>query len=158
MALGCRLFHMITYTQGDILQDTSEALVNPVNCVGVMGKGLALRFKEMFPANYKAYQYACAAHLVLPGKLFVYERDLHPRYIINFPTKRHWRDISLLKDIDAGLDMLRNIVIGLNICSIAIPALGCGLGGLDWSDVKPLIHDTFNSFKEVLITVYEPRE
>ena len=142
---------------GDILEADTEALVNPVNCVGVMGKGLALRFKQRFPQNFRLYEAACRAGEVKPGEVFVV-----PMYggffIVNFPTKRHWKQPSRLEDIDAGLVDLVRAVNGRGIRSIAIPALGCGLGGLAWSDVRPRIVDAFASFPEVEIVLYAPQE
>ena len=150
---------MISYTSGDILNADVEALVNTVNCVGVMGRGIALQFKNMFPENFEAYADACAADAVQPGKMFVFEtRQLtNPRFIINFPTKRHWKGKSRLEDIDAGLVALREEIVRRGIRSIAIPPLGSGLGGLDWSDVKPRIVDALTPLQDVDIQVYEPR-
>ncbi len=149
---------MIKLTQGDILKADAEALVNTVNCVGIMGRGVALQFKKAFPANFKAYEAACKAHQVQPGKLFVYDlnRLYNPRLIINFPTKRHWKSKSRLEDIQAGLADLITIVQRYQIRSIAIPPLGCGLGGLNWEDVKPLITQTFQTLPEIDVLLFEP--
>ena len=127
---------MIRYTTGDILAEDTEALINPINCVGVMGRGLALQFKKAFPENYLAYAEACKHHQIRPGHMFIVEtRQLaNPRYIINFPTKRHWRDNSRIEDIDAGLKDLAAVINNLGLRSIAVPALGSGLGGLEWSN------------------------
>ena len=129
---------MIDFQKGDILRADVEALVNTVNCVGVMGRGIALRFKGVFPANFRAYKKACEHKEVQPGRMFVFETlsTTNPRYIINFPTKRHWRGKSRMEDIDAGLKALVDEIQRLGIKSIAIPPLGAGLGGLDWSDVR----------------------
>jgi len=150
---------MISYTSGDILNADVEALVNTVNCVGVMGRGIALQFKNMFPENFEAYADACAADAVQPGKMFVFEtRQLtNPRFIINFPTKRHWKGKSRIEDIDAGLAALREEIVRRGIRSIAIPPLGSGLGGLDWSDVKPRIVHALAPLQDVDIQIYEPR-
>ena len=115
-----------------------EALVNTVNCVGFMGKGIALQFKRAFPDNFTAYERACKADDVEPGKMCVYEtrRLVNPKYIINFPTKRHWRGKSRIEDIESGLRALVSEVKRLGIQSIAVPPLGCGNGGLEWSTVK----------------------
>ena len=95
---------MIEYKTGDILAEDAEALVNTVNCVGIMGRGVALQFKKTFPENFKSYTVACNRSEVQPGRMFVFETgQLRPRYIINFPTKRHWRGKSRMEDIDAGL-------------------------------------------------------
>jgi O-acetyl-ADP-ribose deacetylase (regulator of RNase III) len=132
---------MIKFDTGDILNADVEALVNTVNCVGIMGRGIALQFKNMFPENFEAYAQACASDQLAPGKMFIFKTGhlTNPRYIINFPTKRHWRGKSRIEDIRAGLKALIAEINRLNIKSIAIPPLGSGLGGLDWDDVKPLI-------------------
>ena len=122
-----------------------EALVNTVNCVGVMGRGVALAYKRRFPANFKAYKAACEWGEVELGRMFVFETgELMPRFIINFPTKQHWRGRSRLADIDRGLSALVTEIERRGIRSIALPPLGCGLGGLDWNDVKPRIHGTLS--------------
>ena len=122
---------MIEYKRGDILAEDAEALVNTVNTVGVMGGGIALQFKKAFPANFKAYAATCKRGDVQPGRMFVFETGqlTNPRYIINFPTKRHWRGKSRMEDIDAGLEALVKEVRDRGIRSIAIPPLGSGLGG-----------------------------
>ena len=148
---------MIDYATGDLLEADREALVNSVNCVGVMGRGVALAFKRRFPANFRAYKAACDWGEVEPGRMFVFETDqLQPRYIINFPTKRHWRDRSRLGDIAAGLSALVAEIEQRHIRSIALPPLGCGLGGLEWSRVKPLIHAALAPLSGVDTLVFEP--
>lgn len=149
---------MIRYTTGDILKADAEALVNTVNCVGIMGRGIALQFKQLFPANFKAYARACERKEVQPGRMFVYETGelTPPRYIINFPTKRHWRGKSRIEDIKAGLAALAEEVRSRGIRSIAVPPLGSGLGGLEWAEVKPLIEKALASLTEVDIQVFEP--
>lgn len=149
---------MIEYKIGNILTENAEALVNTVNCVGIMGRGLALQFKEVFPENFKSYAVACKQNQVQPGRMFVYETDqlTNPRYIINFPTKRHWRDKSRIEDIDAGLIALAEQIRSHNILSIAIPALGCGLGGLDWLEVRPRIEKILEQFSRLTAVVFEP--
>ncbi len=149
---------MIRYTTGDILKAEAEALVNTVNCVGIMGRGIALQFKEIFPANFKAYAAACKREEVQPGRMFVFDTGAltSPRYIVNFPTKRHWRGKSRVEDIEAGLVALVNEVRARGICSIAIPPLGSGLGGLDWSQVRPLIERAFVILPEVEVQIFEP--
>ena len=126
---------------GDLLGADAEALVNPVNTEGVMGAGLALTFKHAFPANYVAYRRACQRGDVAAGRVLAFDAGAQrtPRWIINFPTKTHWRLPSQLAYISSGLDDLRETVQRLHICSIAVPALGCGFGGLGWRDVRPLI-------------------
>ena len=148
---------MIKYVTGDLLAADSEALVNTVNCVGVMGRGVALAFKRRFPDNFNAYKAACDCGELKPGRLFVFETaELMPRLIINFPTKQHWRARSRLADIEAGLSSLVAEVELLQIHSIALPPLGCGLGGLKWSDVKPCIHRALADIADLDTLVFEP--
>ncbi len=151
---------MIVTSRGNILRTstTYNALVNPVNCIGVMGKGLALQFKELYPKNYTAYKKACELRQVKIGECWVFERDpiVNPKFIINFPTKQHWHDNSKIEDIKAGLEDLAFVVYTLKINSIAIPALGCGLGQLRWLDVKPLIEETFSKMEDVDVIMFEP--
>ncbi|MCC6727727.1 MAG: macro domain-containing protein [Chthonomonadales bacterium] len=150
---------MIRLRKGNIVEDHSEALVNTVNCVGIMGRGIALAFKNSFPGNFVAYRDACKRHEVVPGRMFVYETGLltSPRLIVNFPTKRHWRGRSRIEDIAAGLDALIREIGDREIASIAIPPLGSGLGGLDWAEVLPLIERALAQVPYVEVTVYEPR-
>ena len=138
----------------------AEALVNTVNCVGVMGRGIALQFKEHFPENFKAYAAACKREEVQPGRMFITERGGLglPHYLINFPTKRHWKGKSRLSDIEAGLSALAADIHRLKITSIALPPLGAGLGGLDWADVRPLIVAALDNLPDVQVIVYEPTE
>lgn len=148
---------MLTYTTGDILKDESEAIVNTVNCVGVMGRGIALQFRNKYPENYKAYEKACKLKEVQPGKMFVFETgELKPRYIINFPTKRHWRGKSRMEDIDSGLKALVGELRERKIKSIAIPPLGAGLGGLDWDEVKARIETAVAGLEDIQVSIYEP--
>src|SRR4051812_4898298 len=129
---------MIEFTTGDILKADVEALVNTVNCVGIMGRGVALQFKNSFPANFKAYSAACAREEVQPGGMFVFETGYlsGPKYIINFPTKRHWRGKSRIEDIDSGLVSLVREIKERSIKSVALPPIGSGLGGLEWTQVR----------------------
>jgi O-acetyl-ADP-ribose deacetylase (regulator of RNase III) len=149
---------MIEFRTGDILRADVEALVNTVNCVGIMGRGIALQFKNVFPENFKAYEAACAREEVQPGKMFVFEtRTLtNPKFIINFPTKRHWRGKSRMEDIESGLKALVEEIRTRGIRSIAIPPLGSGLGGLNWGDVRPRIVATLDKLDDVNVIVYEP--
>jgi O-acetyl-ADP-ribose deacetylase (regulator of RNase III) len=148
---------MLEFKQGNLLEENAEALVNAVNCVGVMGKGIALQFKQAFPENFQQYKKACDAKEVQPGRMFTVPTGklFNPKYIINFPTKRHWRDKSKIEDIQTGLKALVAEVQQLGITSIAIPALGCGNGGLDWVEVKPLIKSAFAELPEVKVVVFE---
>lgn len=151
---------MIEYRDGDLLADRSEALVNAVNCVGVMGAGVALAFRRRFPENFRAYAAACRRNEVAPGRMFVFETGAEspPRYLVNFPTKRHWRDTSRMEDLVAGVSSLREEVCARAIRSVALPALGCGLGGLRWPEVRAVIADGLRGLQEVRVTVYRPRE
>ncbi|MBK0024386.1 macro domain-containing protein [Ochrobactrum sp. S46] len=148
---------MIKFLNGDILQANADAVINTVNCVGIMGRGIALQFKNVFPENFKAYEAACKRGEVHPGQMFVFETgQLSPRYIINFPTKRHWKGKSRIEDIESGLIDLVKVIRQYNITSIAVPPLGAGLGGLDWADVRPRIVAALEGLKAVQIIIYEP--
>lgn len=150
---------MIEYKHGDILRDEAEALVNTVNCVGVMGRGIALQFKNAFPENFKAYAVACKKEEVQPGRMFIFDTKklTNPRYIINFPTKRHWRGQSRMEDIEVGLTALVETIQKYEIHSIAIPPLGSGLGGLDWSEVKPRIEAALQPLTNIHVRLYLPQ-
>lgn len=149
---------MIKLETGNLLEADAEALVNTVNSVGFMGKGIALQFKKAFPENFKAYQKACRRKEVKPGKMFVFETGsmVNPKYIINFPTKRHWRGKSRLEYIDSGLDALLQEIKSRRIHSVAIPPLGSGLGGLNWSEVRLRIEKAFELLPEVEVLLFEP--
>lgn len=150
---------MITYKIGDIFKEEADAIVNTVNCVGVMGRGIALQFKKRFPENFKAYESACKHKEVVPGKMFVHATGslIGPKYVINFPTKRHWRGASHMEDIVSGLQDLVAVITDLNIKSIALPPLGCGLGGLDWNKVQVCIESALSQLSEVKVIVFEPK-
>ncbi|MFN8816652.1 MAG: macro domain-containing protein [bacterium] len=143
---------------GDILKTDVEAVVNTVNCVGVMGRGIALQFKNRYPGNFRAYKAACDRGEVRPGRMFVYDVGAAktPRYIINFPTKRHWREGSRMEDIASGLAALREELVARSIRSVAVPPLGCGLGGLDWEQVRPMIVEALDGLRDVRVVLYEP--
>lgn len=149
---------MITYKTGDILAEAAEALVNTVNCVGVMGRGVALQFKRAFPENFKAYAARCKRDEMRPGHVFVFETGamVPPRYIINFPTKRHWRGKSRLEDIESGLESLAEEIRSRGIRSIAIPPLGSGLGGLHWPSVRTRMEEALGGLDGVEIVIFEP--
>lgn len=150
---------MVELTHGDILQADTEALVNTVNCVAVMGRGIALQFRKAFPENFKAYARACEHEEVRPGKMHIYETGLltGPRFIINFPTKRHWKGKSRVEDIDAGLGALVDEISKRGIRSVAVPPLGCGLGGLDWKVIRPKIIKAFEWLPDVRVVLFEPK-
>ena len=145
---------MIEFTKGDLFDDDAEALVNPVNCFGVMGKGLALEFKKRFPKNFKAYELYCELRYLSSGGIFTYEEN--DRLIINAATKYHWNYPSSIQAVNGCLRNIRLSIYLNEIKSIAIPALGCGLGGLDWDEVKPLFEDRLRDVEDCRITVYEP--
>lgn len=151
---------MLESCSGNLLEADVEALVNTVNCVGVMGKGLALQFKQAFPDNFEEYRRACQSGEVKPGQMFIVPtgRLTNPCYIINFPTKRHWKNPSRIEDIETGLLALIETVKQLGIRSIAVPPLGCGNGGLAWSRVAPLIEAAFAQVPEVQVLIFEPQQ
>ena len=147
---------MIEYVTGNMFDADVESLVNPVNCVGVMGRGLALQFKNLYPDNFKFYKTACNKANVVVGRMFIFETklDKNPKYIINFPTKDQWRNNSLYSYISSGLIDLKYVVQKLDINSIAIPPIGCGLGGLDWNIVRSNIEETFLDLNNVRVLIY----
>jgi O-acetyl-ADP-ribose deacetylase (regulator of RNase III) len=150
----------IELTKGDLLrQEGVDAIVNTVNCVGVMGKGIALQFKKKWPENFRAYELACKRKEIRPGKMFVYDSGglLKPNFIINFPTKDHWREKSKIEYIRDGLDDLLAQLTRLGIKSVALPPLGCGNGGLDWSDIRPIIEEAFEEKAPLIRAIlFEP--
>ncbi len=149
----------ITLMHGDLLKQTDvDAIVNTVNCVGVMGKGIALQFRNKWPDNARAYELACKARDVRPGKMFVFDTGglVKPHFIINFPTKDHWKGRSKMEFIRDGLSDLISQIQRLKISSIAIPPLGCGNGGLNWNEVRPLIEQAFRKLPDVEVRLFEP--
>lgn len=153
----------LTFKKGDMFSEPVEALVNTVNCVGVMGKGVALEFKRRWPDNFKAYKSACESGALQPGKILTfdnYELFAHdgPRYLVNFPTKQHWRSKSKLAYVEQGLDALVDEINRFQFRSIGIPPLGCGNGGLDWEDVKPLIVAKLEPLNDIEIVIFSPKE
>lgn len=147
---------MVTYVQGDIFQSPAQVLTNAVNCVGVMGKGIALEFKNRYHGLFDDYKTRCDKQEVVPGKPYLWENDRFQ--ILNFPTKRHWREKSRLDDVEAGLKYLAENYTNMGIDSIAMPALGCGNGGLLWSDVQPLIEKHLGSIIDLDVYVYQPQQ
>lgn len=150
---------MIEPTQGNLLAAKAEALVNTVNTEGVMGKGIALQFRQAYPEMYRAYEKACKSGEVRLGEMHVF--DLGglaggPRWIINFPTKGHWRARSRLADVEKGLIDLTTKIRQLHIGSIALPPLGCGNGGLEWSEVRPVIEKAFSKLPDVQVLLFSP--
>lgn len=150
---------MITYQTGNILHDQTDAIINTVNTVGVMGKGLALQFKQAFPDNFKVYKKACNDKDLVIGKVLTVELNSinAPFYIINFPTKAHWKGRSKLEYIEQGLNSLKAEVKRLGLKSVALPALGSGLGGLNWHDVNSLIQGSLTELSDVEWRVYPPQ-
>ncbi len=151
---------MIRYATGNLLEAPVQALVNTVNTVGVMGKGIALQFKEAFPANFEAYRAAAKLEEIEIGRMFVTETSRwdDPRWVINFPTKKHWRHPSRLEWIQAGLVDLRRVIRERGIRSVAVPPLGCGNGGLDWALVRQAIESTLGELSDVQVLVYGPTD
>ncbi|WP_192357691.1 type II toxin-antitoxin system antitoxin DNA ADP-ribosyl glycohydrolase DarG [Mesorhizobium mediterraneum] len=152
----------LTFKNGDMFSEPAEALVNTVNCVGVMGKGVALEFKRRWPENFRQYKALCDNNRLEPGKMFVFQNksmfhDEH-RYLINFPTKRHWRGKSELSYISDGLDDFVRQLRAFHITSVAMPPVGCGNGGLDWRNVKPIIEDKLGPLNDIEIVVFLPKE
>jgi O-acetyl-ADP-ribose deacetylase (regulator of RNase III) len=150
---------MIEFKTGNVLKEQVEALVNTVNCVGVMGRGVALQFKKAYPDNFVSYRQACQKREVCPGKMLVFEtgRLTPPRYIINFPTKRHWRGKSRLEDIESGLRALVLEIEKRNITSIALPPLASGLGGRDWQkEIRPLVEIYLGPLRNTRVVAFEP--
>jgi O-acetyl-ADP-ribose deacetylase (regulator of RNase III) len=149
---------MITFTTGNLLEAEVDALVNTVNTVGVMGKGIALMFKERFPANFRQYEAACKAGEVRVGEMFVTANDEFegPKWIINFPTKEQWFRRTKLEWIESGMIALKHVIREKDIKSIAVPPLGCGNGGLKWTTVRPIIERELSDLDDVEVVVYEP--
>lgn len=149
----------IYYHKGNLLKSDAQALLNTVNCLGVMGKGIALQFKQAFPENFKQYVKACKNKEVQPGKMNVYATgtEENPFYIINFPTKIHWKDSSKLEYLQHGLKDLIRVIKQYNIRSIAIPPLGCGLGGLKWHIVEPIIVKLMQEVPQTKVIIYPPQ-
>lgn len=149
---------MIRYVIGDIFEHEVDGVVNPVNCDGIMGKGLALAFRNRFPDNYVKYVKACKLNNLDIGIMFItFDQKEYP-YVINFPTKKTWRMKSKIEWIEAGLVDLRWAIVNYEMLSIAVPALGCGLGGLNFEQVQPLIEKHLGDLKDVSITVYKQFE
>lgn len=148
---------MIRFELGDIFQSEVDALVNTVNCAGVMGRDLGRQFRRKFPRNFREYKQACELGKVVPSRMFITEQNTStsPRFIVNFPTKRHREDKSMIDDIETGLVDLHDEIAARDITSIAIPPLGCGHGGLHWPDVRRLIEKTLSSANAEII-VYQP--
>lgn len=149
---------MVEIARGNLLEADVEALVNTVNTVGVMGKGIALQFRKAFPRVYDAYKAACDAGEVQPGRMHVAQTGQinGPRLVINFPTKRHWRGKSRLADIDAGLEDLVRVLTDWDVRSVAVPPLGCGNGGLDWGVVRPRIEAALATLDSTRVLLFEP--
>ncbi len=146
---------MVTFVRGDIFKSPAQVLTNTVNCVGVMGKGVALEFKNRYPQMFSDYKVKCAQGQVKPGQPYLWEND--STQVLNFPTKRHWRESSLLQDVEDGLKYLAESYEQMGIQSLAMPALGCGLGGLKWSVVQPLIVKHLGTIPDLDVYVYEPQ-
>lgn len=153
----------IEYKNGNMFDEPTEAIVNTVNCVGVMGKGVALEFKNRWPENYRAYKELCDKNLLVTGQMFVFQNismfdNGSHKYLINFPTKKHWRSKSKISYIEEGLDALILEITKLKIKSVSLPPLGCGNGGLEWSDVKTLIEAKLSNITNTKFVVFVPKE
>ena len=146
---------MVTFVNGDIFSSPAQVLTNTVNCVGVMGKGVALEFKNRCPAMFNDYKNRCDRNEVKPGTPYLWEDD--STQVLNFPTKRHWREPSLVQDIVDGLKYLAENYGSMGIQSLAMPALGCGNGGLSWSEVRPLIETYLGPIPDLDVYIYEPQ-
>lgn len=147
---------MITYKTGNIFNSSAQVITNTVNCVGVMGKGLALAYKKQYPEMFNDYKTKCSEGQVNPGQPYLWENA--EVQVLNFPTKRHWKQASLLSDVEEGLKYLANNYGQMGISSVALPPLGCGLGGLNWADVKNLINKYLGSIEDLDVYVYEATE
>ena len=149
---------MITLAHGNLLKAPVDALVNTVNTEGVMGKGIALQFKNAFPVMFREYAKSAKRGDVRLGQMHVWPTQAltGPQYVINFPTKGHWRSKSRLSDVESGLRDLVRVVSELGIASIAVPPLGCGNGGLNWSDVEPRIRQAFSVLPDVDVQLFPP--
>jgi O-acetyl-ADP-ribose deacetylase (regulator of RNase III) len=139
---------------GDLFESQAQTLVNAVNCVGVMGKGIAEQFKRRFPTMFDDYKQRCKRKDVRLGEPYLY-RDSSGIQIVNFPTKDHWRSPSRIADVEHGLNYLVEHAAEWSIASLALPALGCGNGGLEWYDVGSLIYRKLNTLP-IDIKVYAP--
>jgi O-acetyl-ADP-ribose deacetylase (regulator of RNase III) len=144
---------VVTFMNGNIFESSSQVLTNSVNCVGVMGGGIALEFKNRYPQMFSDYKVKCDQGNVKP---YLWEDD--SAQVLNFPTKRHWRDKSLIQDLDDGLRYLAGNYESMGLQSLAMPALGCGLGGLKWSEVRPLIEKHLGSIPDLDVYIYEPQD
>ena len=147
---------MIVFVKGDIFNSPAQVLTNTVNCVGVMGKGIALEFKIRFPKLFEDYKVRCEKELVKPGHPYLWEDD--KVQVLNFPTKRHWKDESLIQDVEKGLKYLSTNFSKMGIQSIAMPALGCGNGGLSWEEVRPLFEKYLAPIPDLDVYIYEPND
>lgn len=151
---------MIEYQEGNLTENGAKALVNTVNCVGVMGKGIALSFKKAFPSYFEEYKSMCGENLIHAGHVYVHPTNklIGPKYLISFATKHHWQNPSKMRWVVNGLKELVILVREFEIKSIAIPALGCGNGGLNWNEVRPLIEFAFSDMPDVHVIIYPPKE
>lgn len=149
----------VIYTDGDLFLGHHVAIVNPVNCYGVMGKGLALAFKKRYPAYFQHYASLCRQGEVRIGTLTSFDvESTHCKSLklISFPTKNHWKDPSQLPWIEKGLISLRELILEEGITNIGIPMLGCGYGGLNWDEVRPLIEKHLSRLEFCEVYVYGP--
>ncbi len=147
--------YMLRVLIGDIFDSKAQTLVNTVNTVGVMGKGIAQEFKKRFPEMFAVYQQECKMGILVPGKPTLYKNLFGKNWILNFPTKKHWKSPTLVKDIENGLDYFLENYKQWGIKSIAFPPLGCGNGGLKWTDVGPLMYEKLKDL-DIPVEIYAP--
>ena len=154
------VFLMVRFTKGNILDAETEAIVNTVNTVGVMGKGIALMFKQAYPDNFQQYSIAVKRNEIGIGRVLPVETGnlMGPKWILNFPTKKHWRQPSQLEWIESGLHDLTRTIERLGIRSVAVPPLGCGAGGLEWDSVRPMIERILGDVQDLDVVIYEPTQ
>lgn len=145
---------MVTFVTGNMFDSPAQVITNPVNCVGATGKGLSLEFERRYPELSLDYKERCNKGLVKPGFPYLWENEA--TQILNFPTKRHWRGRSQIEDIEVGLKYLASRYQEMGIYTLALPALGCGHGGLEWKEVKPLIEKHLGPISDLEVFVYEP--
>lgn len=146
---------MVTYVTGDIFRSPAQVITNTVNCVGVMGAGIALEFKKRYPDLFNDYKQRCQKGEVIAGRPYLFEND--KVQVLNFPTKRHWKNNSDINDIEDGLKYLAEHHADMGIFFLALPPLGCGLGGLEWASVKTLIDKHLGPLPDLEVLVYEPK-
>ena len=140
----------------NIFNSRTETLVNTVNCVGIMGKGLAKEFKKHFPEMYEEYRIRCTNNEIKPGHPYIWKNTTGGKSVLNFPTKEHWKGNSRVEWIESGLKIFTDNYHNWEIVSIAFPALGCTNGGLDWESIEPLMLHHLQKLRDITIEIYPP--